>query len=165
MKNFVGYGYDVHPLVEGRKLILGGIEIPFEKGLAGHSDGDVLIHALIDALLGGSSLGDIGQHFPADLPQYKDISSLLLLEKTQKLLEERKFIIGNIDTVVVAEKPKISPYSSLIRSSISEVLKIDTGKINIKATTTEGLGFTGRGEGISAHAIVNLVIERSTEYV
>ena len=155
----------MHPLVEGRKLILGGIEIPFEKGLAGHSDGDVLIHALIDALLGGSSLGDIGQHFPADLPQYKDISSLLLLEKTQKLLEERKFIIGNIDTVVVAEKPKISPYSSLIRSSISEVLKIDTGKINIKATTTEGLGFTGRGEGISAHAIVNLVIERSTEYV
>ena len=108
MKNLVGYGYDVHPLVEGSKLILGGVDIPFERGLAGHSDGDVMTHALIDALLGGSSLGDIGQHFPADSPQYKDISSLLLLSKVKELLVERKLTIGNVDIVVVAERPKIS---------------------------------------------------------
>ena len=154
--NFVGCGYDVHPLVKGRKLILGGVDIPFEYGLEGCSDGDVLVHAIIDALLGAGSLGDIGEHFPPGNAQYKDISSLLLLTRVRKLLEENKFKIGNIDTTVVAEKPKLSDYKPQMRKNIAEALKIEVEKINIKATTTEGLGFTGRGEGMSAYAIANI---------
>ncbi len=154
--NRVGYGYDVHRLAEGKKLILGGVEIPFEKGLAGYSDGDVLIHALIDALLGGSSLGDIGEHFPDDDPQYKDISSLLLLGRVVELLREKKFGIGNVDVVVVAEKPKLVEHKCLMREKLSGVLGIGVESINIKAKTGEGLGFAGRGEGIAAHAVVNL---------
>ena len=155
--NRVGYGYDVHRLVEGRKLILGGVEIPFEKGLAGYSDGDVLTHALIDALLGGSSLGDIGEHFPDDDPQYKGISSLLLLGRVVELLGEKRFGIGNVDVVVVAEKPKIAEYKRLMREKLSGVLGIGEENVNIKAKTGEGLGFAGRGEGIAAHAVATLV--------
>jgi 2-C-methyl-D-erythritol 2,4-cyclodiphosphate synthase len=154
--NRVGYGYDVHRLVEGRKLILGGVERPFEKGLAGYSDGDVLTHALIDALLGGSSLGDIGEHFPDDDPQYKGISSLLLLGRVVELLREKKFGIGNVDVVVVAEKPKLVEHKCLMREKLSGVLGIGVESINIKAKTGEGLGFAGRGEGIAVHAVVNL---------
>ena len=157
--NRVGYGYDVHRLVEGRKLILGGVEIPFEKGLAGYSDGDVLTHALIDALLGGSFLGDIGEHFPDDDPQYKGISSLLLLGRVVELLGEKRFGIGNVDVVVVAEKPKIAEYKRLMREKLSGVLGIGVENVNIKAKTGEGLGFAGRGEGIAAHAVANLVTE------
>ena len=159
MENFIGYGYDVHRLTKGRKLILGSVDIPFEYGLEGHSDGDVLIHALMDALLGASSLGDIGEHFPVDDPQYENVSSLILLDKVRELIEKHKFTIGNIDIVVVAEKPKLLNYKSLMRKNIAETLGIDVERINIKATTTEGLGFIGRGEGISAHAVVNLLRE------
>ncbi len=157
--NFVGYGYDVHKLVEGRRLVLGGVEIPFEKGLAGHSDGDVLIHAVIDALLGASSLGDIGERFPDSDSQYKDISSLILLGKVKELLEEKKFGIGNIDIVVVAERPRITEHKDLMRKKLATAIKANSERLNIKAKTTEGLGFTGRGEGIAAHAVVNLVKE------
>ncbi len=159
MSNFIGYGYDVHRLTKGRKLILGSVDIPFEYGLEGHSDGDVLIHALMDALLGAGSLGDIGEHFPTDDPQYENVPSLLLLGKVYSLLEKRKFTIGNIDIVVVAEKPKLLDYKSLMRKNIAETLEVDVERINIKATTTEGLGFAGRGEGISAYAVVNLIKE------
>jgi 2-C-methyl-D-erythritol 2,4-cyclodiphosphate synthase len=159
MENFIGYGYDVHRLTKGRKLILGSVDIPFEYGIEGHSDGDVLIHALMDALLGASSLGDIGEHFPVDDPQYENVSSLILLDKVRELIEKHKFTIGNIDIVVVAEKPKLLNYKSLMRKNIAETLGIDVERINIKATTTEGLGFIGRGEGISAHAVVNLLRE------
>ena len=160
MSNFIGFGYDVHRLVKGRKLILGGVDIPFDYGLEGHSDGDVLVHAVIDALLGASCLGDIGEHFPVDDAQYKNVSSLLLLREVQKLLEKAKFTTGNIDIVVVAEKPKLSSYKDLMRKNIAETLEVDVERINIKATTTEGLGFTGRGEGISAYAVVNLLREK-----
>ena len=154
--NSVGYGYDVHRLAKGRKLILGGIEIPCNRGLEGHSDGDVLVHALIDALLGGSSLGDIGELFPDDDPQYKDISSILLLEEVKKLIDKKNFVIYNVDIVLVAEKPKISSYKVLMKEELARVLRIDAERINIKATTTEGLGFSGRGEGMAAHAIASL---------
>ncbi len=154
--NSVGYGYDVHRLVKGRKLVLGGVEIPCDRGLEGHSDGDVLVHALIDALLGGSSLGDIGELFPDDDPQYKDISSILLLKKVKKLIDKKNFGVYNIDIVLVAEKPRISSYKVLMKEALAKVLKIDAERINIKATTTEGLGFSGRGEGMAAHAIATL---------
>ena len=157
--NRVGYGYDVHRLVEDRKLILGGVEIPFEKGLAGYSDGDVLTHALIDALLGGGSLGDIGEHFPDDDPQYKGISSLLLLGRVVELLGEKRFGIGNVDVVVVAEKPKLVEHKRLMRENLSGVLGIGEENVNIKAKTGEGLGFAGRGEGIAAHAVATLIRE------
>jgi len=157
MKNSVGCGYDVHALVKGRKLILGGVDVPFGFGLKGHSDGDVLIHALIDALLGASSLGDIGEHFPDDDVQYKDISSLYLLERVRELLEENKFVVGNIDAVVVADSPKLLNYKSFMRRNIAGALGIGVEQVNVKAKTTEGLGFTGRGEGISAYAVANLV--------
>ncbi len=160
MSNFIGFGYDVHRLVKGRKLILGGVDIPFDYGLEGHSDGDVLIHAMLDALLGASSLGDIGEHFPETDPQYENVSSLLLLGEVRKLLEKGKFTTGNIDIVVVAEKPKLLNYKGLMRKNIAETLRLDVERINIKATTAEGLGFTGRREGISAHAVVNLLREK-----
>ena len=152
----VGMGFDVHRLVEGRKLILGGVEIPFPGGLAGYSDGDVLLHALGDALLGAAGRGDIGQHFPDDNPRYKGISSLILLEKIGEMLREDRFVINNIDLIVVAEKPRLSPYLKGMKNKLAPILKLSEKLINIKATTTEGLGFTGREEGIAAYAVVML---------
>ena len=148
----VGNGYDVHRLVEDRSLIIGGVTIPYEKGLLGHSDADVLIHAIMDALLGAAAMGDIGQHFPDNDPQYKGISSLLLLEKTASLLRESGWSVGNIDATIIAQKPKMAPHIEKMRQNIASVLNIGQDRINIKATTEEGLGFTGRGEGIAAQA-------------
>ncbi|MCK4648948.1 2-C-methyl-D-erythritol 2,4-cyclodiphosphate synthase [bacterium] len=150
----VGMGYDVHKLVEGRRLILGGMEVPFGRGLLGHSDGDVLLHAICDALLGAAGKGDIGRHFPDTDPEYKNISSLILLEKVKGLVKEYR--INNIDSIVIAQKPKLAPYFSKMKENITQVLKIDKSKINIKATTTEKLGSLGRGEGIAAYAMVSL---------
>ena len=148
----VGNGYDVHRLVEDRSLIIGGVTIPYEKGLLGHSDADVLIHAVMDALLGAAALGDIGQHFPDRDPQYEGISSLLLLEKTACLLGEGGWAVGNIDATIIAQKPKMAPHIEKMKQNIASVLNIGPDRINIKATTEEGLGFTGRGEGIAAQA-------------
>ena len=152
----VGLGYDVHRLVEDRKLILGGVEIPYEKGLLGHSDADVLLHAIMDALLGAAALGDIGQHFPDTDSAYKGISSMKLLSKVAKLLEENNYFIENIDATIIAQKPKMAPYINTMRENISKTLGIEMGQINIKATTEEGLGFTGSGEGISSQAICSI---------
>lgn len=149
----IGHGYDVHRMVEGRKLMLGGVEIPFPKGLAGHSDADVLLHAVCDALLGSLSLGDIGIHFPDQDPLFKDISSLELLGKVRIMVKEKGFTVGNIDVTIVAQEPKLSGYLAQMRENIARTLDIDKGQINIKATTTEGLGFAGKGEGIAAHAV------------
>lgn len=149
----IGMGYDVHKLVEGRKLIIGGVEIPYEKGLLGHSDADVLLHAISDALLGAAALGDIGKHFPDTDPAYKGISSLLLLEQVGKLLEENYFFIENIDATIIAQKPKMRPYIDTMRANIANALNISIEQVNVKATTEEGLGFTGTGEGISSQAI------------
>ena len=149
----IGMGYDVHRLVEGRDLILGGVKIPYEKGLLGHSDADVIVHAIMDALLGAAALGDIGKHFPDTDPAYKGISSIKLLECVQKLLEENLFIIENIDATIIAQKPKMAPYREEMMENVAKALKIERNQINIKATTEEGLGFTGAGEGISAQAI------------
>lgn len=149
----VGMGYDVHKLVEGRKLILGGVDIPYEKGLLGHSDADVLLHAIMDALLGAAALGDIGKHFPDSDERYKGISSLKLLEHVGRLLEEECYIIENIDAAIIAQRPKMRDYIDTMRSNIAETLGIDTNQVNVKATTEEGLGFTGAGEGISSQAI------------
>lgn len=149
----VGFGYDVHRLVKGRKLILGGVEIPFEKGLLGHSDADVLSHAIGDALLGATALGDLGHFFPPDSEKYRNISSLILLQEIIQLLEGNKFQIVNIDTTIVAEKPRIDLHISQMKRNIASVLKIAIDRISIKATTTEGLGFTGSGQGIAAYAV------------
>ena len=149
----IGMGYDVHRLTEGRKLILGGVEIPFEKGLLGHSDADVLLHAIMDALLGAAAMGDIGKHFPDTDPQYKGISSLRLLEHVGALLEEQGYLIENIDATIIAQRPKMRPHIDQMRQNIAEALKIDTDQVNVKATTEEGLGFTGTGEGISSQAV------------
>lgn len=149
----VGMGYDVHRLVEGRKLILGGVDIPYEKGLLGHSDADVLIHAIMDALLGAAALGDIGKHFPDTDERYKGISSVKLLEHVGALLEEKNFIIENIDATIIAQRPKMLPHMENMKKNIAGALKLDLDRLNIKATTEEGLGFTGNGEGISAQAI------------
>ena len=148
----VGNGYDVHRLVEGRSLIIGGVTIPYEKGLLGHSDADVLIHAIMDALLGAAAMGDIGQHFPDNDPQYEGISSLVLLEKTASLLAENGYTVGNIDATIIAQKPKMAPHIEKMRKNIASVLNIGQDRVNIKATTEEGLGFTGRGEGIASQA-------------
>lgn len=150
----IGLGYDVHRLVEGRRLILGGVEIPWKKGLLGHSDADVLTHALCDALLGAAALGDIGQHFPDHDPRYKDAESLLLLERVKALLSEAGFSIVNVDAIIVAEKPRLAPYIKDMCANIARVLELPAGQINVKATTTEGLGPEGRGESISAQAAV-----------
>lgn len=158
----IGMGYDVHKLVVGRKLILGGVEVAFEKGLLGHSDADVLVHAIMDALLGAAALGDIGRHFPDTDGKYKNISSLKLLDKVRLLLEDKCYIIENIDATIVAQKPKMAPYIENMCVNIANVLKVDFDKINIKATTTEGLGFTGNGEGISAYAVASLSPTKST---
>ncbi len=152
----VGMGYDVHKLAEGRPLILGGIEIPYQKGLLGHSDADVLLHAVMDALLGAASLGDIGRHFPDTDPRYKDISSLILLERVNGLLEEASFAIENIDATVVAQQPKLSPFIESMKQKIAETLGLDPSRVNVKATTEEHLGFTGREEGIAAYAVCML---------
>ena len=152
----VGFGYDVHPLVSGRKLILGGVEIPFSRGLQGHSDADVLAHAIGDALLGAAALGDIGKKFPDTEPQYKDISSLLILEKIKNELRGKNLKIGNIDVSVVIEEPKISPYIENMQVNIARVLDVSREAVNIKATTQEKLGFLGKGEGAAAFAVVLL---------
>lgn len=152
----VGFGYDVHPLVTGKKLILGGVEIPFSRGLKGYSDADVLIHAISDALLGAATLGDLGKYFPDNDPLYKNISSLLILEKIRDKLKVLALEVANIDTTVVIEEPKISPYIDNMQANISRVLKISKGIVNIKATTQEKLGFLGKGEGVAAFAIVLL---------
>ncbi len=155
-KTRVGVGYDVHALVEGRKLILGGVEIPFRKGLSGWSDADVLIHAIIDSLLGAAALGDIGTHFPSGNPKYQNISSLELLARVKGLLDERGFRIGNIDVMVSAEAPKLKSYMQSMVRNISQVLSLESHAVNIKAGTSEGLGFVGRGEGIAAQAVALL---------
>lgn len=152
----IGMGYDVHRLVEGRDLILGGVTIPYEKGLLGHSDADVVVHAIMDALLGAAALGDIGRHFPDTDPQYKGISSIALLEHVGKLLEENHYIIGNIDATIIAQRPKMAPYRETMVENVARALGIEKNQICIKATTEEGLGFTGSGEGISSQAIALL---------
>lgn len=149
----IGMGYDVHRLVEGRDLIIGGVKIPYEKGLLGHSDADVLLHAIMDALLGAAALGDIGKHFPDTDPAYKGISSIKLLEKVGELLEENHVFIENIDATIIAQAPKMRPHIDTMRENIAKALLIDVGQVNVKATTEEGLGFTGSGEGISSQAI------------
>lgn len=148
----VGMGYDVHRLVEGRDLILGGVKIPYEKGLLGHSDADVLLHAIMDALLGAAALGDIGRHFPDTDPQYKGISSVKLLEHVGRLVGEQLYVIGNIDATIIAQRPKMAPHIEQMRVNVAKALHLDVSQVNIKATTEEGLGFTGSGEGISAQA-------------
>jgi len=152
----VGIGYDVHKLTENRKLILGGIEIPYEKGLMGHSDADVLIHAIMDALLGAAAKGDIGKNFPDNDEKYKDISSMILLKRVKDILNEDGYTVVNIDSTIVAQRPKLASYIDSMRKNIAEVLEIEIEQINIKATTEEGLGFTGEGKGISAYAICML---------
>lgn len=153
----IGMGYDVHKLVENRKLILGGVDIPFEKGLLGHSDADVVVHAIMDALLGAAALGDIGKHFPDSDPAYKDISSIVLLKYVGKLLKENRFIIGNIDATIICQHPKLAPYREEMVKNVAEALGIEKNQVCIKATTEEGLGFTGEGLGISSQAITLLL--------
>ena len=153
----VGMGYDVHKLTEDRDLILGGVNIPWEKGLLGHSDADVLIHAVMDALLGAAALGDIGKHFPDTDPAYKGISSVKLLVHVAELLKEKGYTIGNIDATIIAQKPKMAPHIPQMRKNMAEAMGIPESSLNIKATTEEGLGFTGRQEGISAQAICLLI--------
>ncbi len=152
----VGIGYDVHKLVAGRPLILGGTVIPFEKGLLGHSDADVLVHAVCDALLGAAGMGDIGLHFPDTDPKFKGVSSLKLLAATADIIRANQFAVINIDTTIFAEAPKIGPFREDMRQHLARTLEIDPGRINIKATTTEGLGYVGRGQGIAAISVVLL---------
>jgi len=152
----IGHGYDVHCLVEDRKLILGGVEIPFEKGLLGHSDADVLTHAVMDALSGAARLGDIGKLFPDTDPQYAGISSLKLLAEVGKLLREKRYSVVNIDATLLAQRPKVAPYKQQMAENIAAALGIDAEQVNVKATTEEGLGFTGDGSGMAAHAVVLL---------
>ena len=152
----IGMGYDVHRLVEDRNLIIGGVEIPFEKGLLGHSDADVLLHAIMDSLLGACALGDIGKHFPDTDPNFKGISSIKLLEETGRLILEKGYSINNIDATIIAQQPKMRPHIELMRKNISDALNIDIDQINIKATTEEGLGFTGEMLGISAQSIASV---------
>lgn len=152
----VGTGYDVHRLTEGRDLIVGGVKIPYERGLLGHSDADVLLHAIMDALLGAAALGDIGKHFPDNNPEYKGISSLILLKKVGELLDQEGFLVENIDATIIAQAPKMRPYIDTMRENIAKMLEMDLSCVNVKATTEEGLGFTGAGEGISAQAVCML---------
>lgn len=153
----IGFGYDVHRMKKGRKCILGGVEIPHDSGPEGHSDADVLIHAICDALLGAAGLRDIGFHFPNTDPQYKNIDSTVLLQKVVELIREKKFEIGNIDATIVAEKPKINPHIDAMKKRLGEVLKVSEEQISIKATTNEGLGFIGKEKGIAAHAVALLL--------
>ncbi|KXS49898.1 MAG: 2-C-methyl-D-erythritol 2,4-cyclodiphosphate synthase [Halanaerobium sp. 4-GBenrich] len=160
----VGFAYDSHRFTKSRPLFLGGVEIESDLGLKGHSDADVLLHALIDALLGAIGSGDIGTHFPDDEPQYKDISSLKLLDEVRKEVKEKKYIINNCDLVIVAEKPKLKPYRNQIVNSIADNLKIEKNSINFKATTNEKMGFTGRGEGMAAYAVVSVLESRLWQF-
>ena len=149
----IGHGYDVHRLVEGRRLILGGVEIPFERGLLGHSDADVLTHAVMDALLGAAALGDIGRHFPDTDPAYAGADSLKLLGRVARALGENGYKVGNVDATVLAQRPKLAPHIPLMRERLAAAMGADPGRVSVKATTEEGLGFTGAGEGIAAHAV------------
>ena len=149
----IGMGYDVHRLVEERELVIGGVKIPYEKGLLGHSDADVLLHAIMDALLGAAALGDIGKHFPDTDPKYRGISSLELLRQVGDMLSEKGFLIENIDSTIIAQAPKMRPFIDAMRENIASVLELDVDHVSVKATTEEGLGFTGTGEGISAQAV------------
>jgi len=155
----IGHGYDVHRLVEGRKLILGGVDIPWEKGLLGHSDADVLLHAISDAILGAIGEGDIGRHFPDTDPQFKGADSLKLLAHVMGLAERKGYRLGNLDATVVAQRPKLAPHIPAMRENIARVLAANTDQINVKATTTEELGFCGRGEGIAAHAVALMEVK------
>lgn len=150
----IGHGYDVHALVYGRKLIIGGVEIPFEKGLMGHSDADVLAHAVADAVLGAAALGDIGKHFPDNDLRYRNADSIMLLSQVQELIKGKGYRIGNIDATIIAERPKLSVYIEQMRLNIAAALNAEGSQISVKATTEEGLGFSGKGEGIAAHAVV-----------
>jgi 2-C-methyl-D-erythritol 2,4-cyclodiphosphate synthase len=152
----IGHGYDVHRLVEGRKLILGGVDIPWEKGLLGHSDADVLLHAISDAILGAIAAGDIGKHFPDTDPRYKGADSLKLLAHVMTLADAKGYWLGNLDATIVAQRPKLAPHIQSMRENIAAVLAADPDRVNVKATTTEELGFAGRGEGIAAYAVVLL---------
>jgi len=152
----IGIGYDIHRLVEDRSLILGGIEIPYVKGLLGYSDGDVLLHAISDAILGAMSLGDIGQHFPNTDPQYKDIASEKIVKKVLDMMREKGFRLNNVDSVVIAEEPKIFPFKEKLSARLSGILGIDADKINVKATSNEGVGSLGRGDAIAAYAVVTI---------
>jgi len=154
--NYAGIGYDLHRLVEGRKLMIGGVEVPFEKGSQGHSDGDVLAHAICDALLGAASLGDIGTHFPDSDPKWKGASSLIFLEQIREVLKNRKFRIVNIDAVVVCERPKLGPHFPAMRGALAKALGITANEINLKAKTNEGVDAVGRGEAVAAHAVATL---------
>jgi len=153
----VGTGYDVHRLEQGRKLVMGGVDIPFEKGLLGHSDADVLLHAICDALLGAAGLGDIGKHFPDADQRYKGISSLKLLGEVRSLLEQKGFRVNNIDSTIVAERPRMAPHIPAMIGNIAEAVRVNVSAVNVKATTTEGLGFAGKGEGIAAYAVCSIV--------
>ena len=149
----IGHGYDVHRLTEGRKLILGGVDIPFERGLDGHSDADVLLHAVMDSLLGAAAMRDIGVLFPDNDPKYKGISSMLLLQEVMRRLEERNLRVGNVDVTILAQRPKLKDYIPQMCENLADALKISVERVNVKATTEEGLGFTGSGEGIACHAV------------
>ncbi len=150
----IGHGYDVHCLVEGRKLILGGVDVPYEKGLLGHSDADVLLHAIADAILGALALGDIGKHFPDTDPQYKGADSRKLLRHVLALADQKGYLLGNVDATIVAQRPKLAPFIAEMRANIAKDLDAEPDRVNVKATTTEQLGFAGRGEGIAAYAVV-----------
>ncbi len=152
----IGTGYDVHKLVEGRDLIIGGVNIPYEKGLLGHSDADVLLHAIMDAMLGAAALGDIGKHFPDTDEAYKGASSIELLKRVGEIIEENNYIIGNIDSTIIAQRPKLASYIPSMRENIANALGIDVNQVSVKATTEEGLGFTGSGEGIAVQAVALL---------
>lgn len=152
----IGHGYDVHRLVEDRKLIMGGVDIPYEKGLLGHSDADVLLHAIADALLGALAMGDIGKHFPDTDPAFKGADSMKLLEHVVGLIEAKGYCVGNLDATIIAQRPKMAPHIQTMRANVARVCGVEVDRINVKATTEEGLGFTGTGEGISAHAVVLL---------
>ena len=149
----IGHGYDVHAFAENRECIIGGVHIPYEKGLLGHSDADVLLHAISDALLGAAALGDIGKHFPDTDPKYKGADSLKLLEHVVTLLEENSFLVGNVDATILAQRPKLAPYISEMKKNLAERMKVDESCVNVKATTEEGLGFTGAGLGMAVHAV------------
>lgn len=161
----VGMGYDVHKLVAGRDLILGGVKIPYEKGLLGHSDADVLLHAITDALLGAAALGDIGKHFPDSDPQYKGADSLKLLQSAKELLDKENYYIENVDATIIAQRPKMAPYIPLMRENVARVLGLDMSQVNIKATTEEGLGFTGSGAGISSQAVCLISPVANYQYI
>jgi 2-C-methyl-D-erythritol 2,4-cyclodiphosphate synthase len=159
----VGIGYDVHRLVSGRKLILGGVDIPFEKGLLGHSDADVLVHAVCDALLGAAGLGDIGVHFPDTDPEYKDISSIKILAQTYELISRKNFKVMNLDSTIFADAPKLFPYREAMKKNIARTIEIEPRCVNVKATTLEGLGMIGKGEGIGAMCVALLELRKRNE--